>query len=254
MDSPFFRQDHFFSKFIVTNQLSSRHNSKEHSNQNYFKEKRQANNRGHVAIVKDQHWERVVIASHSLLAAPTSKQSGLSSIFFIRRGLVDQCQPGLFFDGDFSNTDRINLRTFAQILKKNKMAGTKTFTMIKPDATAAGNTGKIIDRIIQAGFSIVEMKWTTLSNDQAKKFYEVHAERPFYGELVEYMTSGPIVAAILEKDNAVEDYRTLIGATNPKEAAPGTIRAEFAESIAANAVHGSDSDENAKIEGDFFFA
>lgn len=151
-------------------------------------------------------------------------------------------------------TIRINLCTFAPILNIKKMAGTKTFTMIKPDATAAGNTGKIIDRIIQAGFGIVEMKWTTLSEAQAKEFYAVHAERPFYGELVEYMTSGPIVAAILEKDNAVEDYRTLIGATNPKEAAPGTIRAEFAESIAANAVHGSDSDENAKIEGDFFFA
>ncbi|MEO0403282.1 MAG: nucleoside-diphosphate kinase [Bacteroidota bacterium] len=134
------------------------------------------------------------------------------------------------------------------------MAGNKTFTMIKPDATGAGHTGKIIDRIIQAGFSIEEMVWTKLSQDQAKEFYAVHKERPFYGELVEYMTSGPIVAAVLSKDNAVEDYRKLIGATNPQEADPGTIRADFAKSIAANAVHGSDSDDNAKIEGDFFFS
>ena len=125
--------------------------------------------------------------------------------------------------------------------------------MIKPDATGAGNTGKIIDKIIEGGFGIKAMKWTRLSTEQAQEFYSIHKERPFYGELVEYMTSAPIVAAILEKDNAVEDYRTLIGATDPKEAAPGTIRNLFAESIAANAVHGSDSDDNAKIEGDFFF-
>lgn len=125
--------------------------------------------------------------------------------------------------------------------------------MIKPDATGAGNTGKIIDKIIEGGFGIKAMKWTRLSTEQAQEFYAIHKERPFYGELVEYMTSAPIVAAILEKDNAVEDYRTLIGATDPKEAAPGTIRNLFAESIAANAVHGSDSDDNAKIEGDFFF-
>ena len=121
------------------------------------------------------------------------------------------------------------------------MATNRTFTMIKPDATGAGHTGKIIDRIIEAGFSIKAMKWTQLSIDDAKAFYAVHAERPFFGELTEYMSSGPIVAAILEKDNAVADFRTLIGATNPAEAAPGTIRADFAESIAANAVHGSDS-------------
>ena len=133
------------------------------------------------------------------------------------------------------------------------MAGNQTFTMIKPDATGAGNTGKILDKIIEGGFSIKAMKWTRMSADQAGEFYAIHKERPFYGELVEYMTSGPIVAAILEKDNAVEDYRTLIGSTDPKEAAPGTIRNMFAESIAANAVHGSDSDDNAKIEGDFFF-
>ncbi|MDG1262231.1 MAG: nucleoside-diphosphate kinase [Flavobacteriales bacterium] len=134
------------------------------------------------------------------------------------------------------------------------MATNKTFTMIKPDATGAGNTGKIIDRIIGAGFSITAMKLTQLTQADAEAFYAVHKERPFYGELVDYMTSGPIVAAILSKDNAVEDYRTLIGATNPAEAAEGTIRRDFAESIAANAVHGSDSDENAAIEGSFFFS
>jgi nucleoside-diphosphate kinase len=134
------------------------------------------------------------------------------------------------------------------------MATNRTFTMIKPDATGAGHTGKIIDRITGAGFSIKAMKWTQLSIDDAKAFYAVHAERPFFGELTEYMSSGPIVAAILEKDNAVADFRELIGATNPAEAAPGTIRADFAESIAANAVHGSDSDENAAIEGAFYFS
>jgi nucleoside-diphosphate kinase len=134
------------------------------------------------------------------------------------------------------------------------MAGHKTFTMIKPDATGAGNTGKIIDRIIEAGFSLKAMKLTRLSKADAEAFYAVHKERPFFGELVEYMTSGPIVAAILEKENAVEDFRKLIGATNPEEAAEGTIRRDFAQSIAANAVHGSDSDENAAIEGAFFFS
>lgn len=134
------------------------------------------------------------------------------------------------------------------------MATNRTFTMIKPDATGAGNTGKIIDRIIGAGFTIRAMKWTQLSRQEAEKFYAIHKERPFFGELVDYMTSGPIVAAILEKDNAVEDFRTLIGATDPKQAAEGTIRRDFAESIAANAVHGSDSDENAHNEGFFFFS
>lgn len=134
------------------------------------------------------------------------------------------------------------------------MSGNRTFTMLKPDAIENGHTGKIIDMIIQAGFSIKAMKYTRLSEDQAKKFYEVHAERPFYGELVEYMTSGPIVAAILEKDNAVEDFRKLIGATDPAEAAEGTIRKYYAESKGRNAVHGSDSDENAAIEGKFHFA
>ncbi len=134
------------------------------------------------------------------------------------------------------------------------MAANKTFTMIKPDAVEAKNTGKIIDKILESGFQIEAMKYTQLSKEDAMAFYAVHAARPFYGELVEYMSSGPIVAAILVKDNAVEDFRTLIGATNPADAAPGTIRAMFAKSIAANAVHGSDSDENAAIEGSFFFS
>lgn len=133
------------------------------------------------------------------------------------------------------------------------MATNRTFTMIKPDATSAGHAGKIIDQIIEAGFSIKALKYTKLSTEEASKFYEVHKERQFYGELVEYMSSGPIYAAILEKDNAVADFRTLIGATNPAEAAEGTIRKRFATSIAANAIHGSDSDENAAIEGKFFF-
>jgi nucleoside-diphosphate kinase len=125
--------------------------------------------------------------------------------------------------------------------------------MLKPDAIENGHMGKIIDMIIQAGFSIKAMKYTRLTEEQAKKFYEVHSERPFYGELVEYMTSGPIVAAILEKDNAVADFRALIGATDPAEAAEGTIRKYYAESKGRNAVHGSDSDENAEIEGKFHF-
>ncbi len=148
------------------------------------------------------------------------------------------------------------LISFAALLKNyypTEMAGKITFTMIKPDATAAGHTGKIIDKILGAGFSIKAMKLTKLSKEEAGKFYEVHKERGFYGELVDYMTSGPIVAAILEKDNAVEDFRTLIGATDPQKAAEGTIRNMFATSIAANAVHGSDSDENALIEGAFYF-
>lgn len=134
------------------------------------------------------------------------------------------------------------------------MATNRTFTMIKPDAVADGNIGAITKMIEEAGFKIIAMKYTRLSADLAGKFYEVHKERPFYGELVNYMSSGPIVAAILEKDNAVEDFRTLIGATNPAEAAEGTIRKLFAKSIGENAVHGSDSDENAQIEGNFFFS
>ena len=130
----------------------------------------------------------------------------------------------------------------------------KTFTMIKPDATSKGYTGAILDQIIKAGFSVKAMKWIHLSPAQAGTFYEVHKERPFYQELVDFMSSGPIVAAILEKDNAVADFRTLIGATNPAQAEEGTIRKKFAASIGENAVHGSDSDENAVIEGDFFFS
>tara|TARA_B100000242_G_scaffold239218_1_gene179132 strand:- start:4865 stop:5281 length:417 start_codon:yes stop_codon:yes gene_type:complete len=128
-----------------------------------------------------------------------------------------------------------------------------TFTMIKPEAVEAGNSGTILSRIEKAGFRIVAMKKTLLSKEKAGQFYAVHKERPFYHDLVEYMSGGPIVAAILEKDNAVLDFRTLIGSTDPSEAAEGTIRAEFAESKAKNAVHGSDSDENAKIECDFHF-
>ncbi len=125
--------------------------------------------------------------------------------------------------------------------------------MIKPDAVKAGNIGNILQMINAAGFRIVAMKYTHLTMDTAGKFYEVHKERPFYGELCEFMSSGPIVAAILEKDNAVADFRTLIGATNPANAEEGTIRKKYATSIGENAVHGSDSDENATIEGDFFF-
>jgi nucleoside-diphosphate kinase len=134
------------------------------------------------------------------------------------------------------------------------MAGTRTFTMIKPDAVEAENTGNIIKMITEAGFSIKAMKLTRLNQSEAETFYAVHKERPFFGELVEYMTSGPIVAAILEKDNAVEDFRKLIGATDPAEAADGTIRKLYAESKAKNAVHGSDSDENAEIESNFHFS
>ena len=129
-----------------------------------------------------------------------------------------------------------------------------TFTMIKPDATSKGYTGAILDQIIKAGFKVKAMKWTNLTPAQAGQFYEVHKERPFYGELVDFMSSGPIVAAILEKENAVADFRTLIGATNPAQAAEGTIRKNFAASIGENAVNGSDSDENAQIEGNFFFS
>jgi nucleoside-diphosphate kinase len=134
------------------------------------------------------------------------------------------------------------------------MAGSITFTMIKPDAVEANNIGPILAKINEAGFRIVAMKYLKLSKETAGKFYEVHKERPFYGELVDYMSGGPIVAAVLSKDNAVADYRKLIGATDPTKADEGTIRKLFAKSISANAVHGSDSDENANIEADFFFS
>jgi nucleoside-diphosphate kinase len=126
--------------------------------------------------------------------------------------------------------------------------------MLKPDSLEKGNTGAILEKINMAGFKIVAMKQTQLSKRDAETFYEIHKERPFFNDLVEYMTRGPIVAAILEKDNAVEDFRTLIGATNPEEAAEGTIRKLYANSISENAVHGSDSDENAQIEGAFHFS
>ncbi|MDT0645202.1 nucleoside-diphosphate kinase [Zunongwangia sp. F260] len=134
------------------------------------------------------------------------------------------------------------------------MAGNKTFTMLKPDAVENGHIGAILEQITASGFRIVAMKLTQMTKADAEKFYDIHKERPFFGELVEFMTRGPIVAAILEKENAVEDFRTLIGATNPEEAAEGTIRKKYAASIGENAVHGSDSDENAAIEGAFHFA
>jgi nucleoside-diphosphate kinase len=126
--------------------------------------------------------------------------------------------------------------------------------MIKPDAVASGHIGAILAQINKAGFKIIAMKYTKLSAEKAGEFYDIHRERGFFGELVDFMSSGPIVAAVLEKENAVEDFRTLIGATDPAKAAPGTIRALFAKNIGENAVHGSDSDENALIEASFHFA
>ncbi len=130
----------------------------------------------------------------------------------------------------------------------------RTFTMIKPDAMKNGHAGAIIDRFIKEGFRVVSMKMTKLSPEKAGEFYAVHSARPFYGELVEFMSSGPIVAAILEKENAVAAFRKLIGATNPAQAEEGTIRKLYAASLGENAIHGSDSDENAEIEGNFFFS
>ncbi|MAZ56017.1 MAG: nucleoside-diphosphate kinase [Flavobacteriales bacterium] len=134
------------------------------------------------------------------------------------------------------------------------MNNNKTFTMIKPDAVQNGYAGLILAKIEKAGFKITAMKMTQLSVESAESFYEIHKEKPFFSDLVNYMTSGPIIAAILEKDNAVPDFRELIGNTNPQEAKEGTIRQMYAKSIDANAIHGSDSDTNAKIEGDFHFA
>ncbi|MCM4159326.1 nucleoside-diphosphate kinase [Antarcticibacterium flavum] len=134
------------------------------------------------------------------------------------------------------------------------MATNRTFTMLKPDAVEKGHIGAILEQINASGFRIVAMKLTQMTKNDAETFYAVHKERPFFGELVEFMTRGPIVAAILEKENAVEDFRTLIGATNPEEAAEGTIRKKYASSVGENAVHGSDSDENAEIESSFHFA
>ena len=134
------------------------------------------------------------------------------------------------------------------------MATNRTFTMIKPDAVANGHIGAIINKITEAGYKIIAMKYTHLSNEKAGEFYEVHKSRPFYNDLVSYMSKGNIVPMILEKDNAVEDFRKLIGATDPSKAEQGTIRNLYAKSIDANAIHGSDSDDNAAIEGSFFFS
>ncbi|QRR02273.1 nucleoside-diphosphate kinase [Dyadobacter sandarakinus] len=134
------------------------------------------------------------------------------------------------------------------------MPTNKTFTMIKPDAVKDGNSGSIIQMIEAAGFRIVALKKTQISQQQAGQFYAVHEERPFYEALCKYMSSGPIIPMILEKENAVADFRKLIGATNPANAEDGTIRKLFAKSMEANAIHGSDSDENATIEGSFFFS
>ena len=134
------------------------------------------------------------------------------------------------------------------------MDNNRTFTMIKPDAVQNGYSGLILAKIEEAGFKIVAMKITKLSKESAISFYEIHQGKPFFDDLVNYMTSGPIIAAILEKENAVLDFRELIGNTNPKEAKEGTIRQMYAKSIDANAIHGSDSDSNAKIEGEFHFA
>jgi nucleoside-diphosphate kinase len=134
------------------------------------------------------------------------------------------------------------------------MISNRTFTMLKPDSVEKGNIGPILNKINTSGFKIIAMKLTKMSISEAQDFYSIHKERPFFNDLVSYMTRGPIVVAILEKDNAVEDFRILIGSTNPQEAAEGTIRKDFAESISENAVHGSDSDENAKIESDFHFS
>ena len=130
----------------------------------------------------------------------------------------------------------------------------RTFTMIKPDAFSKGHSGAILDKIIKSGFRIVSLKLTRLSTEKAGEFYAIHKARPFYGELVEFMSSGPIIAAILEKNNAVAEFRKLIGATDPSKADEGTIRKLFAASVGENAIHGSDSDENAEIEGNFFFS
>jgi len=152
-----------------------------------------------------------------------------------------------------THNSKLSTESFTFAVKITKM-GNRTFTMIKPDAFSKGHTGAIIDKIIKDGFRIVAMKLTKLSAEKAGEFYAVHKARPFYGELVEFMSSGPIVAAILEKENAVADFRKLIGATDPAKADEGTIRKLFAASVGENAIHGSDSDENAEIEGSFFFS
>lgn len=134
------------------------------------------------------------------------------------------------------------------------MAENRTFTMLKPDAVEKGHIGAILEQITASGFRVAALKLTQMTQKDAETFYDIHKDRPFFGELVSYMTRGPIVAAVLEKENAVEDFRALIGATNPEDAAEGTIRKKFAASIGENAIHGSDSDENAQIESAFHFA
>ncbi len=137
---------------------------------------------------------------------------------------------------------------------KQKQMSNRTFTMVKPDAFANGHAGAIMDIILKAGFRLIALKMTQLSAEKAGEFYAIHSARPFYGELVEFMSRGPIIAAILEKENAVADFRKLIGATDPAKADKGTIRQLFAASLGENAIHGSDSDENAWVEGNFFFS
>ncbi len=176
-----------------------------------------------------------------------SKKIGL---YFVKQFIIysrKQFGSVLFTFAHQNKTDK-NIKT-----NYIKMADNKTFTMIKPDAVSAGNSGAIIKMIEENGFKIKAMKYTRLSLERAGQFYEIHKERPFYKDLCAYMSSGTIIPIILEKENAIESFRTLIGATNPQEAAEGTIRNLFAESISANAIHGSDSDENAEIEGNFFF-
>jgi nucleoside-diphosphate kinase len=146
------------------------------------------------------------------------------------------------------------VRLHLHIIFQHYSMNNRTFTMIKPDAMADGHSGAILDQIIKAGFKIVALKQVKLSVEKAGEFYAIHKERPFFGELTEFMSSGPIIAAILEKDNAVADFRALIGATNPANAEEGTIRKRYARSVGENAVHGSDSDANAAIEGSFFFS
>jgi nucleoside-diphosphate kinase len=167
----------------------------------------------------------------------------------IFRGFKEPAKIRIFFIDHYKK----NL-IFALLKYTKTMAGTITFTMIKPGAVSQDFTGPILKMINESGFRIIAMKLTRMNTSQAEAFYVVHKERPFYGSLVKYMSSGPIVAAILKKDNAVADYRSLIGATNPAEATDGTIRKLYAESVESNAVHGSDSDENAIIESNFFFS
>lgn len=160
------------------------------------------------------------------------------------------------FSNKFLNTDGEQPATFLTFAaqKQIRTMSNRTLTMIKPDAMKKGYAGGVLDMMIQGGFRVVALKQLQLTPEKAGEFYAVHKERPFYGELVEFMSSGPIIAAILEKENAVADFRKLIGATNPANAEEGTIRKKYASSVGENAVHGSDSDENAKIEGDFFFS